>query len=44
MIVVNMCAIVGTNMITSKWIFCHKLMSDDSLDWYKARWVLRGFT
>lgn len=37
MIVVNMCAIVGTNMITSKWIFCHKLTYNDSPDRCKAR-------
>jgi hypothetical protein len=34
----------GTNVVTSKWLFCHKLISDGSLDRYKARWVLRGFT
>ena len=34
----------GTNVVTSKWLFRHKLTSDDSLDRYKARWVLRGFT
>ena len=31
-------------MVTSKWIFCHKLNPDGSLARYKARWVLRGFT
>ena len=31
-------------MDTDKWLFCHKLTSDGSLDRYKARWVLRGFT
>jgi hypothetical protein len=34
----------GVNMVTGKWIFCHKLHVDGSLDRYKARWVLRGFT
>jgi hypothetical protein len=33
-----------TNVVTSKWIFRHKLTSDGSLDRYKARWVLQGFT
>jgi hypothetical protein len=27
----------GTNMVTSKWLFRHKLTSDGSLDRYKAR-------
>jgi hypothetical protein len=34
----------GTNVVTGKWLFRHKLTSDGSLDCYKARWVLRGFT
>jgi hypothetical protein len=34
----------GTNVVTDKWLFRHKLTSDDSLDCYKAHWVLRGFT
>jgi hypothetical protein len=34
----------GANVITDKWIFKHKLKADDSLDRYKARWVLQGFT
>jgi hypothetical protein len=34
----------GTNVVTGKWIFRHKLTSDGSLDRYKAYWVLRGFT
>jgi hypothetical protein len=34
----------GTNVVTGKWIFHRKLKSDDSLDQYKAHWVLRGFT
>jgi hypothetical protein len=34
----------GTNVVTGKWLFRNKLTSDGSLDSYKARWVLRGFT
>jgi hypothetical protein len=34
----------GINVVSSKWIYRHKLLSDGSLDRYKARWVLRGFT
>jgi hypothetical protein len=34
----------GTNVVTGKWLFHHKLTSDSSLDRYKAHWVLRGFT
>jgi hypothetical protein len=34
----------GVNMVTGKWIFRHKLHDDGTLDRYKARWVLRGFT
>ena len=34
----------SNNVVTGKWFFCHKLTSDDSLDRYKARWVLQGFT
>jgi hypothetical protein len=34
----------GTNVVTGKWLFRHKLTPDGSLDRYKARWVLRGFT
>jgi hypothetical protein len=33
-----------TNVVTGNWLFRHKLTSDGSLDRYKARWVLRGFT
>jgi hypothetical protein len=33
----------GTNVVTGKWLFHHKLTSDGSLDRYKARWVLWGF-
>jgi hypothetical protein len=35
---------IGSNNVTSKWIFQHKLNSDVSPEWYKARWVLCGFT
>jgi hypothetical protein len=34
----------GVNLVTGKWVFHHKFKSDSSLDRYKARWVLRGFT
>lgn len=34
----------GTIVVTGKCIFHHKLTSDGSLDYYKAHWVLRGFT
>jgi hypothetical protein len=34
----------GSNVITDKWIFTHKFLSDGTFDCYKARWVLRGFT
>jgi len=34
----------GVNLVTGKWVFRHKFKSDGSLDRYKARWVLRGFT
>ncbi|KAG8076100.1 hypothetical protein GUJ93_ZPchr0006g44468 [Zizania palustris] len=35
---------LGANIVTGKWIFRHKYQADGSLDRYKARWVLRGFT
>jgi hypothetical protein len=35
---------VGSNVITNKWIFKLKFNSDSTLEWYKAHWVLRGFT
>jgi hypothetical protein len=34
----------GTNVVTDKWLFRHKLTSDGSLDPYKACRVLRAFT
>jgi hypothetical protein len=34
----------GSNVITDKWVFTHKPHPDGTLDRYKARWVLRGFT
>jgi hypothetical protein len=35
---------VGSNVVTDKWIFKHKFNSDGSLEWYKTRWVLHGFS
>jgi hypothetical protein len=35
---------IGSNIVTGKWIFKHKFNSDGSLERYKARWVLHGFT
>jgi hypothetical protein len=34
----------GVNVVTGKWVYRHKFLSDGSLDHYKASWVLRGFT
>jgi hypothetical protein len=34
----------GANVVTDKWIFNHKLKANDSLDRYKACWVIWGFT
>nr|CAB3503089.1 unnamed protein product [Digitaria exilis] len=34
----------AANVVTGKWIFKHKFNADGSLERYKARWVLRGFT
>ena len=30
--------------MTGKWIWTHKRRADGTLECYKARWVLRGFT
>ena len=32
------------NIVFGKWIFKHKFCVDGSLERYKARWVLRGFS
>ena len=32
------------NIVTGKWIFKHKFNTDGTLERYKARWVLWGFT
>lgn len=34
----------GANVVTGKWVFKHKFRSDGSLERYKARWILHGFT
>jgi hypothetical protein len=34
----------GTNIVTGKWIWTHKRRADGTLERYKARWVLLGFT
>jgi hypothetical protein len=34
----------SVNVVAGKWVFRHKFLSDGSLDRYKARWVLHGFT
>jgi hypothetical protein len=34
----------GTNVATGKWIWTHKRRADGTLERYKARWVLWGFT
>jgi hypothetical protein len=35
---------IGSNVVTDKWIFKHKFNYDDSLERYKACWVLCGIT
>lgn len=32
------------NVVTGKWIFRHKTRADGTLERYKARWVVRGFS
>ena len=32
------------NVVTGKWIWTHKRRADGTLERYRARWVLRGFT
>uniref|UniRef100_A0ACD5Y5G8 Uncharacterized protein n=1 Tax=Avena sativa TaxID=4498 RepID=A0ACD5Y5G8_AVESA len=34
----------GANIVTGKWPFRHKYKADGSLERYKARWVVRGFS
>ena len=34
----------GCNVVTGKWIWTHKCQAEGTLERYKARWVLRGFT
>ena len=34
----------GCNVVTDKWIWTHKHRADGTLERYKARWVLQGFT
>jgi hypothetical protein len=34
----------GANVVSGKWLFRHKFRADSTLDRYKARWVLRGFS
>jgi hypothetical protein len=34
----------GANIVTGKWLFRHKLKADGTLQRYKARWVVRGFS
>uniref|UniRef100_A0A453KU28 Reverse transcriptase Ty1/copia-type domain-containing protein n=1 Tax=Aegilops tauschii subsp. strangulata TaxID=200361 RepID=A0A453KU28_AEGTS len=34
----------GTNIVSGKWLFRHKFKADGSLERYKARWVVRGFS
>jgi histone deacetylase 1/2 len=34
----------SAHIISGKWVFKHKLHPDGTLERYKARWVVRGFT
>jgi hypothetical protein len=34
----------GTNVVTGKWIFKYQFKANGTLERYKARWVLCGFT
>jgi hypothetical protein len=34
----------GANIVSGKWLFRHKLNGDGTLERYKARWVVRGFS
>ena len=34
----------GSNVVTGKWNWTRKRRADGTLECYKARWVLRGFT
>jgi hypothetical protein len=34
----------GVHVVSVKWVFKHKLHPDGSLERYKARWVVRGFS
>jgi histone deacetylase 1/2 len=34
----------GANVVSGKWLFRHKLRADGTLERYKARWVVRGFS
>jgi hypothetical protein len=34
----------SAHIVTGKWVFKHKLNPDGTLERYKARWVVRGFT
>jgi len=34
----------GSNIVTDKWIWTHKRWANGTLERYKTRWVLRGFT
>jgi hypothetical protein len=35
---------VGANIVSGKWVFRQKFLSDGTLSRYKARWVCRGFS